>query len=99
MGFLITVESEDGVPLETVEDASNTIAKLLSHSAPAQLADIDHFGDTTFNRLQVRRFLEQWQRVAVNAKTPEDRALVDRITALATKVRDETHLYLKFYGE
>jgi hypothetical protein len=59
MGFDINLEKENGEVLATVGDPQNLLHRLLerSHAAEPHLAEIDWYGDTTFNRLQMPRFL------------------------------------------
>ena len=64
------------------------------------LASIDPYGDTTFNNLQMPRFLKEWAAVvSQRAKTTEEQALVASVESLARRCRDEVHVYLKFIGD
>ena len=73
MGFDINLESERGEILATVSDPTNLLHRVLERAMVEEphLEEIDWYGDTTFNRLQMSRFLAQWQVVVRQAKTPE----------------------------
>jgi hypothetical protein len=66
MGFDINLEKEHGEVLATVEDPKNLLHRLLERSQAVEplLAEIDWNGDTTFNRLQMPRFLSEWETLA-----------------------------------
>ena len=61
------------------------------------LGFIDWYGDTVFNYLQAKGFLEEWQRV--KASHPDELVLLLRIERLARRVLEDRHGYLKFYGD
>jgi hypothetical protein len=62
------------------------------------LEEIDWYGDTAFNRLQMPRFLAQWQAVVRHTETPEQLKLVSGIREFAERCQSEVHLYLQFIG-
>jgi hypothetical protein len=101
MGFDINLETERGEVRATVEDPKNLLHRLLERSISDEplLAEIDWNGDTVFNRLQMPRFLSQWQILAKNSNSPEEAKLVDEVRALAEQFESGVHLYLKFIGD
>lgn len=102
MGLEIRLQDEWGQPLESVADPKNYLGKLLPRNDDdnyPMLAGIDSYGDTLFNRMQMRWFLSEWTTVSSNVHTLEERSLVSQIEAMARRVRDEVHLYLKFIGD
>jgi hypothetical protein len=101
MGFDINLESERGEILATVSDPTNLLHRVLERAMVEEphLEEIDWYGDTTFNRLQMSRFLAQWQVVVRQAKTPEQLKLVNEVRELAERCQSELHLYLKFIGD
>lgn len=102
MGLTVRLENERGEPLEQVEDPTNVLHRLLPDPKDAgyvHLTAIDWYGDTVFNHSQAPRFLEEWRRMAANASTPADSALLRAVERLAERVATGTHLYLKFYGD
>jgi len=56
-------------------------------------------GDTTFNRLQMPRFLSQWDVLAKNSQSPEEAKIVSEVKELAERCEGGVHLYLKFVGD
>jgi len=101
MGFDIHLETERGEVRATVEDPKNLLHRVLERSVREEplLAEIDWYGDTVFNRLQMPRFLSQWRVLAKNCKSPEEAKLVDEVTALAEQCEGGVHLYLEFIGD
>jgi hypothetical protein len=67
-----------------------------SPAADPLLSEIDWYGDTTFNRLQMPRFLLGWAELAKQGKSPEE---VELIKQLAERCQGGVHLYLKFIGD
>jgi hypothetical protein len=63
------------------------------------LGGINPYGDTVFNRIQMGRFLREWDAVSSKAVTTEERELVSKVGELALRGRSEVHLYIKFVGD
>jgi len=101
MGFDINLESERGEVLATVADPKNLLHRLIERSAPDEplLEEIDWYGDTVFNRLQMPRFLSHWQIVAGHAKTSDELKIVEDVKELAVRCGGSVHLYLRFEGD
>ena len=101
MGFDINLEKEHGEVLATVADPKNLLHRPLKRSQTVEplLAEIDWNGDTTFNRLQMPRFLSEWAELARQSKSPEEARLVDEVKRLAERCEGGVHLYLKFVGD
>jgi hypothetical protein len=102
MGLGIELQDEWGGILSSTADPKNLLANLLppvSHKPSLLLGYIDPYGNTIFNNLQMNQFLIGWAEVSSKAQTPEERELVSAIEAMAQRVRDEVHLYLKFIGD
>jgi hypothetical protein len=90
-----------GKVLATVGDPQNHLHRLLerSHDSEPLLLEIDWYGNTTFNRLQMPRFLSQWGVLANNSKSPEEAKIVSEVKELAERCEGDVHLYLKFVGD
>lgn len=101
MGFDINLETENGEILVTLGDDRNLLHPLLDRSLAAEplLAEIDWNGNTTFNRLQMPRFLAEWAELSKQSKSPEETKLVDDVIHLAERCKNAVHLYLKFVGD
>jgi len=101
MGFDINLETERGEILSTISDPKNLLHRLLERAFDEEplLVELDWYGDTIFNRLQIPRFLSMWQAVARQARTEEDEALVNGVKELAVRCGGGVHLYLKFVGD
>ncbi len=101
MGFDVNLETERGEVRATVEDPKNLLHRLLEPSISEEplLAEIDWNGDTVFNRLQIPRFLSQWEILASHSRSLEEAELVDKVKKLAERCADGVHLYVKFIGD
>jgi hypothetical protein len=62
------------------------------------LAKIDWYGDTYFNYLQVKRFLEEWDQLEQHAESPEEKALLVGVRQLAVRCQNHRGLLL-FIGD
>ena len=102
MGITAVLETEDGKKLETVEDPTNVLHRILPEAGDPSyqcLSCIDWYGDTIFNYLQAQQLLAEWQTLAGKKGDPETERVVDGIHKLAERLREERHVYLKFYGD
>jgi hypothetical protein len=84
-----------------VHDPQNLMPKLLERSLADDpfLTQIDWYGDTVFNRIQMSRFLLAWKVLAERTQNNEEAKLVDEIRQLAEQCESGVHLYLKFIGD
>jgi hypothetical protein len=101
MGFVINLEDERGKVLATVYDPQNYLHRLMerSHDSEPLLFEIDWYGNTVFNRLQMPRFLSQWEILARNCKSAEEAKIVSEVKELAERCEGGVHMYLKFVGD
>ena len=101
MGLDINLQDERGVVQATISDPQNLLHRLLERSFAdePQLMEIDWYGNTVFNPLQMPRFLSQWKILATHCKTPEEAKIVEDVKALAMECEGAVHLYLKFVGD
>jgi hypothetical protein len=102
MGLGIELQDEWGGIISSTADPKNLLANLLpplGDESHPMLGFIDPYGNTTFNNLQINLFLLEWTEVSSRAQSPEERELVSEIEAMAHRVRDEVHHYLKFIGD
>lgn len=102
MGITTALETEDGKTLETVEDPTNVLHRVLPEVGDPNfrcLSHIDWYGDTVFNHLQAPQLLVEWQTLESEKTDPETRRVLDGIRNLAERLRKERHVYLKFYGD
>lgn len=102
MGITAVLETEDGKPLESVEDPTNVLHRVLPEVGDVKyqcLSHIDWYGDTTFNYLQAPQLLAEWQTLKNEKGDSETQRVIDSIRSLAERLREERHVYLKFYGD
>jgi hypothetical protein len=102
MGLCVALQSEDGEQSELIADEKNLLSRLIGYPDPQAftiLASIDYCGDTTFNRMQTRRVLAEWETLYQKAATPDKVALLDAIKTLALKCQNSAHQYVVFIGD
>jgi hypothetical protein len=102
MGLSVSVDNEDCTILELVNDPTNILHRILPDSADAtylHLNVIDWYGNTTFNYLQMPRFLSELERLEISFPSGDERVLLASIRRLAERVRDDRHIYLMFRGD
>jgi hypothetical protein len=95
------LQNERGEVLAILHDSGNLMPRLLERSLTDEpfLAQIDWYGDTVFNRMQMPRFLSAWSVLAEKVQTPEEAKLVAEVKELAERCEGGVHLYLKFIGD
>jgi hypothetical protein len=99
MGLYIALQKESGELVEGVADDKNLLHNLLPRDDGSLLSCIDWYGDTTFNGLQMKPFLIEWQELQKAARSEEEVTLLNDIQTLAARCRHGIHLYLKFVGD
>lgn len=102
MGLSVSIEYEDCTIAEVVSDPQNLLHLLLPDETAADYVHVnmvDWYGHTSFNYLQMPRFLDEWTRLEEASMTPETNDLLRAIRRLAERVRDTRHEYLVFRGD
>jgi len=102
MGITVSLITEQGEVLEQAGDPMNHLHRFLpdvESDAYVHVNCIDWYGDTTFNRLQMPRFLQEWAKLRDQAAADGATDLHAKVAAMATRCNDEVHLYLKFQGD
>jgi len=102
MGINVTLITERGEELEYIGDPKGILSQLLppeDHSTYPFLNSIDLYGDTVFNRIQMRHFLTEWEFIESQAKSDEERAYSVAVKRMAARCYCEVHTYLKFLGD
>jgi len=102
MGLTVALEGEHGEKLAEVEDEKNLLHRLLSEdggTAGICLPFIDWYGDTVFNRLQMKVFRAEWAGLRNRTESEAESDLLAAVDELAGRCEQEPHLYLRFYGD
>lgn len=102
MGITVVLETEDGKQVESVEDPTNVLHRVLPEVGDPNyqcLSRIDWYGDTTFNYLQAPQLLAEWRGLEIEKSDAETKRVVISIRGLAERLQGERHVYLKFYGD
>ncbi|MBZ5694211.1 MAG: hypothetical protein LAN36_02495 [Acidobacteriia bacterium] len=102
MGICIALQTEVGNTIELIPDDKQLLHKLLpppNDDSDSMLGWIDWYGNTLFNHLQMKRFLAEWDQLAMRARTSEEKTLLSRIRDLAVRCQEERTLNLRFIGD
>jgi hypothetical protein len=94
-----TREVEEAADLMTCRVVSKLLFSIDTDPSYPYLRYIDPHGDTIFNTLQMKPFLEEWDRFSQMATTDSEREAMDKVKQMALKCRDSVGLYLKFIGD
>ena len=101
MGLNIVLTDCNGKVLERIDDPKNLLHKLLppaDEASESVLAKIDWYGDTYFNYLQAKRFLEEWDQLKQPAESSEEKTLIVSVRQLAVRCQNDRTL-LRFIGD
>ena len=63
------------------------------------LQGIDPYGDTVFNRPQMKRFIDEWQQLEHAAEVASQWEKWIAVKLLAERCQSEPHTYLRFVGD
>ena len=101
----VTVETERGEVVDTIPfHLSRFLHIVRSRMSEADLGKtyclqfIADYCDTTFNRFQSRVLVREIEELRPTGE-PENERYLTTLTDLLTKYQDQTHLYVKFYGD
>jgi len=100
--YLIRLEDDRGLSIDAVEDTSGVVDDLIvpmSRQRNGQLQYIDPYGTTVFNCVQADALMSEIEDARKIAKSPAAGTLITSIERLARRCCDESHLFLKFYGD
>jgi hypothetical protein len=63
------------------------------------LEQIDPYGDTVLNRVQIASFLEEWQQLARYVQSDAETFALEEVRSLAEECAAQPHRYLRFFGD
>lgn len=101
MGLSVVVTDYTGKAFERVDDPTNILHRLLpptNEESTSLLAKIDWYGDTYFNYLQLKQFLEEWEELGKRVQKADENDLVEGVKRLADRCRRDRSL-LRFIGD
>lgn len=98
-----TVQDEREKNIRVVVGDPSVLDSLLADAETDQsfhvLRQIDPYGDTVLNRLQVEDFLEDLRRLVTRVDQPSQRSALAELIDLATEALKEPHRFLKLHGD
>jgi len=102
LGLTVVRQNESGKVIDRIDDSQNLLTDLLPNDDGSFfcLRFIDWYGDTIFNRLQIKeQFLPEWKRLFRQSLNEEQRRLLRSIEKVAERCLDQPHQYLKSIGD
>lgn len=101
MGFVVELRDEFGaVERRVLEPLRFSLASMVAEATAGRLLSyIDPYGDTAFNRLQMRDFLIEWNAIAATPEFADHLGFAEEVRAMAIQCQSEVHLYLWFIGD
>jgi hypothetical protein len=99
MPWSVRIQDERGKPL--CDDDVVVEFEFLDDlpSGTTLLRGIDRYQDTTFNNLQLRGFLKEWETLTSRLMTEQERHSWESVREFARRCLKEPHTYLKFIGD
>jgi len=97
----VAAVTESGKELQAVRDKDNILCQLAQAASEADVAmlrHIDPWGDTIFNRLQLRIVIQELDVLAKLARNESETALIAEVRGLAIFCQEKPHRYLKIFG-
>jgi len=102
MGLCIALQFESGEKTLMMADEKNLLGSMLENLHEQEfpmLSSIDIYGDTIFNRLQIRRPLIELNVLLNQTLTTEERSLLQAISDIGQKALQDVHQYVVFIGD
>lgn len=102
MAFNVILEDERRAVIERLEDPKGVLSAILPRADNSDfpfLSTIDPYGDTVFNRPQMKPFLNEWRQLMKSHLPQEDFDVLRKVEGLASQCENDVHLYLRFQGD
>ncbi len=98
MPWNVRLEDEKGRVLDEILTIFGFIPEN-EQSGFCLLEGIDPYGNTVFNRPQMKRFIDEWQKLENAAEIASQLEKWIAVKRLAERVQSEPHKYLRFVGD
>jgi hypothetical protein len=96
MSLVVKLEDDLGEHSEWV--MLHGVVPANSHEDFVLLSGIDRFGKTVFNHLQMKAFLQEWERAKDRVRDESQLEAWEKVKQMAETCRDDRDLYLRFVG-
>jgi hypothetical protein len=96
MSLVVKLEDDLGERSEWV--MLHGVVPAARHENFALLSGIDPFGKTVFNHLQMKTFLQEWDRAKERVRDESQLEAWEKVKQMAETCRDDRDLYLRFVG-
>jgi hypothetical protein len=101
MGWSVLLVDENGVEIDRVRSADDGALHAAQQSSGGflRLCEIDPYGLTCLNRLQIAGIRDEWLRLMDEATNPDEEAWVREVGVLMEQAVERVHTYLRFIGD
>ncbi len=102
MGLRITLQDESGNVIDEALDGQYFLYPFINEGVKLDfkcLPYIDPYGDTVFNRGQMKPLLMELESLHHLASTPLRLELIAKLEEMCKRCQGEPHLYIKFWGD
>lgn len=103
MGIEVVWETEGGEELGRVSDPHHILATAIrTTQLPADnkcLSFIDPYGDAVFNKLQLAVLARELEAVGAATGSPGVQTHLRSVLELVRSAQDQTHTYIRFFGD
>lgn len=100
MPIRVRLIRENGDELRSATDHGGLVTRIAVPDRTSRLVRyIDLYGDTYFNALQMKDFLDDWMEAKPLAASSEDESFWHEVNELAQECERKPHRYLKFVGD
>ena len=102
MGLSVILETETGQKIDSAGDPHNFLHKLLplpGEQSDSLIGSIDWYGNTCFNHLQMKRFLDEWDQLNRPGQSSGVKEVLSQVRELAVRCSKERTYHLKFIGD
>jgi hypothetical protein len=96
MSLVVKLEDDLGERSEWV--MLHGVVPAARHEHFVLLSGIDPFGKTVFNHLQMKAFLQEWDRAKERVHDDSQLEAWEKVKQMAEICRDDRDLYLRFVG-
>ena len=102
MGIDIHFEDERGERLGALPDMDSLVEKFLPDASALEfpcLRFVDPYGDTVFNQAQIQQVLLELEMLSTREHEPEVGRHLRAVREFVQQAVDQTHTYIRFYGD
>jgi hypothetical protein len=104
MPLIIALEDEFGNQEDSFDDRTNLVAliersSISNQECPRLLDFIDWYGNTVFNRIQMRQLQSELEILRSFAEDKDEQQVIATMLSYVERCQEAVHTYIKIYGD